>query len=123
MSLALDSPYPLLDVLGTLLLGFGLALWCYTLFYVFRDLVRRSDLSGWGKTAWVGLVLVVPLIGALAYLISQSGAMGERRLRRLGATELRMDSYVHSLSESDGYRGTRDVAFTREAWSGPMRGV
>lgn len=49
--------------------------------------------------------------------------MGERRLRRLGATEARMDAYVNSVSGSDGYRGVHDAAFSREAWSGPIRPV
>jgi hypothetical protein len=123
MPLALDSQYPLQGIIWTLLIAFGLGLFFYTLFFVLRDLFRRDNLSAWGKTAWVVFVLVLPLVGALAYLISQSGAMGERRLRRLGVTELRMDSHVHSLSESDGYRGSHDVAYTRQAWSGPMRGV
>lgn len=123
MVLGLGSDYPTRGIVGTLLLAFGLALWCYTLIFVFRDLFHRDDLSGWAKTAWVLLVLVLPLVGPLSYLISQSRAMGERRLARLGATQLSMDSYVSSLSESDGYRGMHDVAFTREAWSGPIRPV
>ena len=123
MTLALDSGYPLLDVLWTLLLGFGLALFCYTLFFVFRDLFQREDISAWGKTAWVVFVLVLPLIGSLAYLISQSGAMGERRLRRLGATQLRMDSYASSVAAGNEYRGIHDVTYTRQAWTGPMRGA
>lgn len=60
MSLALDSQYPLYGIFWTMLAAFGLALWCYTLFFVFRDLVHRDDLSGWGKAAWAGLVVVLP---------------------------------------------------------------
>lgn len=123
MTLALNSEYPLLDVLWTLLLGFGLALFFYTLFYVFRDVFHRDDISAWGKTVWVVFVLVLPLIGSLAYLISQSGAMGERRLNRLGATQLRMDAYVNSVAAGNEYRGVHDVTYTREAWTGPMRPV
>ena len=123
MTLSLDSGYPLFDVMWTLLMAFGLALFFYTLFFVFRDLFQREDVSGWGKTAWVAFVLVLPLIGSLSYLISQSGAMGERRLRRMGATQLRMDDYVHGAAAGNEYRGIHDVTYTREAWSGPIRPV
>ncbi len=123
MTLSLNSDYPLLDVLWTLLLGFGLALFFYTLFFVFRDLFQRDDISAWGKTAWVVFVLVLPIIGSLAYLISQSGAMGERRLRRMGATQLRMDDYVRGAAAGNEYRGIHDVTYTREVWTGPMRGA
>lgn len=123
MILSLSSDYPLLDILWTLLMAFGLALFFYTLFFVFRDLFRRDDVSGWGKTGWVVFVLVLPLIGSLSYLISQSGAMGERRLHQLGSSQLRMDAYTQSVAAGNEYRGIHDVTYTREAWTGPMRGA
>jgi hypothetical protein len=121
MTLALDPGYPLLDLLWTMLMVFGLALFFYTLVVVFRDLFGRADLSAWGKTGWTAFVLVLPLAGSLTYLISQSGAMGKRALRRAGATQLRMDAYVRSVSGDGGYRGIHDVTTTREAMTGPMR--
>ena len=123
MTSALNSDYPLLDVMWTLLMAFGLALFFYTLFYVFRDLFQRHDISAWGKTAWVVFVVVLPIIGTLSYLISQSAAMGQRQLQRLGATQLRMDAYERSVAEGNEFRGIHDVTLTREAWSGPMRPV
>jgi hypothetical protein len=47
--------------------------------------------------------------------------MGERRLQRRGADDLRMDSYLHTVAHGDGYRGVRDVTRTTQAWSGPIR--
>jgi hypothetical protein len=35
----------------------------------FFDIIVRSRMSGLGKAGWILLVLVLPLIGALAYLI------------------------------------------------------
>src|SRR4051794_25707616 len=98
----------------TLLMAFGLALFFYTLFYVFRDLFQRHDISAWGKAAWVVFVVVLPIIGSLSYLISQSAAMGQRRLERMGGTQLRMDSYVNSVAAGNEYRGVHDVTLTRE---------
>jgi hypothetical protein len=42
-----------------------LFVWGFAIFDVF---VRR-DLSGWGKAAWLLAILLVPLIGVLAYLL------------------------------------------------------
>lgn len=123
MTSALNSDYPLLDVMWTLLMAFGLALFFYTLFYVFRDLFQRQDISAWGKTAWVVFVIILPIIGSLSYLISQSGAMGQRRLQQMGATQLRMDAYERSVAAGNEFRGIHDVTYTKEAWTGPMRPV
>lgn len=42
---------------------------------IFIDIFRSHDLSGWAKALWVIFVLVVPLVGILAYLIVRGGQM------------------------------------------------
>ena len=121
MALALNPDYPLVDLFWTMLLVFGLAVLLWTVVVVFRDLFGRSDIGGGRKTLWVVAVLVVPIAGSLVYLISQSGAMGERRLQRQGGSDLRMDSYLHTVSGDSRYRGVRDTTRTSQAWSGPIR--
>lgn len=125
MTLAISSSYPILDIFWTTFLLFGLALFLYTLFVVFRDLFGREDLAWWGKTLWVVGLLVFPLIGSLGYLISQSAAMAERRLAREGGvgTQLGSDAYLHTVAGEGGFRGVRDVTDTRQAWAGPIRPV
>ena len=121
MTLALSSEFPLLDVFWTMLLAFGLGRLLYTIVVVFRDLFGRSDIGAWGKSLWVVLVLVLPIAGSLGYLISQSTAMGERRLRARGGSDLRMDAYLHTVSGEGGYGNVKDVTRTSQAWSGPIR--
>jgi Phospholipase_D-nuclease N-terminal len=41
-------------------------------------LVRRRDVSGFGKVLWVILLIVLPYIGIFAYFITQGGGMAER---------------------------------------------
>jgi hypothetical protein len=46
--------------------------WCMAIFVfivVFADILRRHDLSGGKKAAWILLLVLVPLFGALIYLI------------------------------------------------------
>ena len=121
MALALNPAYPFLDLFWTMLMVFGLAVLLWTIVVVFRDLFGRSDIGAGRKTLWVLAVLVFPIAGSLVYLISQSEAMGKRRLQREGSTDLRMDSYLHTVSGDDEFRGVRDVTRTSQAWSGPIR--
>jgi Phospholipase_D-nuclease N-terminal len=119
MALALSSDFPILDILWTIVLAFGLGLLLWTIIVVFRDLFGRGDIAAWVKVLWVLAVFVFPIAGSLAYLITQSPAMGERRLARDGATDLRMDSYLHDRSGAGSYRGVRDVTRSNQVWSGP----
>lgn len=47
----------------------------WLMFSVFVDIFRSHDLPGWAKALWVIFVLVVPLIGILAYLIVRGSEM------------------------------------------------
>lgn len=69
----------LVDVLTV----FAFVIWFWLAISVFSDLFRRSDISGWGKAAWVIGVLLFPYLGVLAYLIFQGEGMRERRVERV----------------------------------------
>ena len=58
---------------------FMFVLWFWLLIRVIGDLLRRRDISGWGKAIWVIALIVFPYITILAYIISQSRGMAERR--------------------------------------------
>ena len=57
---------------------FMFVLWFWLLFIVIGDLIRRHDISGWGKAIWVIGLIVFPLIAVFAYMITQSRGMAER---------------------------------------------
>ena len=57
---------------------FVFVVWFWLLITVFGDLIRRHDISGWGKAIWVIVMIVVPYIGVFAYMISQGRGMAER---------------------------------------------
>jgi len=48
---------------------FFMVIWMFI--QIFADILRREDLSGWGKASWIFLIFVLPLIGILAYVISR----------------------------------------------------
>jgi hypothetical protein len=74
---ATGTGYPLLGLVWTMLIFFGLALWFWLLYVVFGDLFGRPDLSRWAKAVWTAVLM--PFFGVLAYLVAQAAGMGERR--------------------------------------------
>ena len=74
----LATSYPFLEILWTMLIFFGLAIWLYLLFVVFADIFRRHDESGWVKVLWIVFVIVLPFIGVLVYLLVENEGMAAR---------------------------------------------
>jgi hypothetical protein len=58
---------------------FLFVLWFWLLIVVIGDLFRRTDISGWGKAIWVIALIVFPYLAILAYMITQSRGMADRR--------------------------------------------
>ena len=77
-----DSSYPLLNIFWSMVIFFLWVLWIWILIWVFIDIFRSRDLSGWSKALWFLFVLFIPLIGVLVYLIARGGSMGERAAGR-----------------------------------------
>ncbi len=103
MSLAASSTsYPLLDIFWTILELFLWVIWIWILVYVFIDIFRSRDLSGWAKALWVLFVLFIPLIGVLVYLIVRGGSMHERAVRQAQQQDEAFREYVRSAAGSSG---------------------
>jgi hypothetical protein len=72
------ADYPFLDVFWTMIIFFMWVIWVWILVTVLADLFRRHDVGGWTKAAWMVFVIVLPFLGVLIYVITQSGRMAER---------------------------------------------
>lgn len=93
----LEAQYPFLSVMWTLLVIFAWVIWFWLLISVFADLFRRDDASGWAKAGWVVFVIVLPFLGVLIYLVSQSTGMAQRQEMRARASQAQLDQYVRSV--------------------------
>ena len=71
----LASSYPLLDAFWTMLIFVGFFLWIWVAIYVFADIFRSQNMSGWAKALWVIAIFVLPLLGVLIYLIARGHKM------------------------------------------------
>ncbi len=100
--LPVASSYPLLDVVWTMLVFFGLVIWIGLLFKVFGDLFRRHDISGWAKAGWCLVAIVLPYIGVLIYVGTQGSGMAERSLAQSKAAQAQFDEYVRTTAGGGG---------------------
>src|SRR5271170_6054305 len=55
---------------------------------IFIDIFRSHDLKGWAKALWILLVIVLPLVGILAYFIFRGDKM---RAHQVEAAQYQQD--------------------------------
>jgi membrane protein implicated in regulation of membrane protease activity len=106
MTLASSSySYPLLGVFWTILEVFLWVIWLWILIWVFIDIFRSHDLSGWAKALWFLFVLFIPLIGVLVYLIARGGKMQEHATQQAQRDD---QQFRASVKEAAGPQSTAD---------------
>ena len=98
MLLASSYSYPLLGAFWTILEVFLWVLWIWVLIYVFIDIFRSHDLSGWAKALWFIFVLFIPLIGVLVYLIARGGKIQERAAQDARQQDRQFHEYVQEAA-------------------------
>jgi membrane protein implicated in regulation of membrane protease activity len=98
MPLASSYSYPLLGAFWTVLEIFLWVLWIWVLIYVFIDIFRSHDLSGFAKALWFVFVLFIPLIGVLVYLIARGGEMHERAARQAQQQDQEVRRYIQQAA-------------------------
>ncbi len=98
MPIASSYSYPLLGAFWTILEIFLWVLWIWVLIYVFIDIFRSRDLSGWAKALWFVFVLFIPLIGVLVYLIVRGGKMHERAVQEAQQQDREFRRYVQDAA-------------------------
>jgi hypothetical protein len=98
MPLASSYSYPVLGAFWTVLEIFLWILWIWVVIYVFIDIFRSRDLSGWAKALWFLFVLFIPLIGVLVYLIARGGEMHERAVRDAQQQDQEVRRYIQQAA-------------------------
>ncbi len=96
------TSYPFLNVLWDILIIFAWILFIWIAIVVFTDIFRRRDISGWGKAAWVVLIVILPWIGVLIYLIANHDGMAERSEKQNQAAQASFDQYVRDAAGKGG---------------------
>jgi hypothetical protein len=104
------SDYPFLGVFWSMIVFFAWVFWFWLVIMVFSDIFRRRDISGWGKTAWIVLVIVLPYLGVFIYLIAHSKDMADRRTQEAQTAQAQFDNYVRTTAGSGGAAAEIDKA-------------
>ncbi|MGH8827254.1 MAG: SHOCT domain-containing protein [Jiangellaceae bacterium] len=92
------NDYPLLDLFFTMLWFFLFIAWIYLLVVLVTDVFRSDDLSGWLKALWTLFILILPILGALVYLIARGDDMTERRIKDYRRQEQAFQTYVRDTA-------------------------
>ena len=88
------TSYPFLGVLWSMLIFFAFIVWIWIAITVFMDLIRRKDISGWGKAFWVIFIIILPFLGVLIYLIAYQNGMADRQNKDAQKAQAQFDDYV-----------------------------
>lgn len=67
--------YPIMGAFWTMTIFFLWAAWLFAAIWSFIDNFRRHDHSGWAKAIWAIVIIVIPLIGVFAYVVSRPSPM------------------------------------------------
>jgi hypothetical protein len=94
------SSYPLLNIFWSLFIFFLWIIWIWILIWIFIDIFRSHDLSGWAKALWVLFVLFIPLLGVLVYLIARGDKMHEHAVRDARQQDQEFRQYVQQAAAS-----------------------
>jgi len=100
--------YPLLNLFWTMLWFFLFIAWIFLLFSLIVDIFRSRDLGGWAKALWVLFIVILPVLGALVYLIARGGSMHERAAQEYAEREKAFRGYVQEAAGSSGSAGVAD---------------
>jgi ABC-type multidrug transport system fused ATPase/permease subunit len=100
MPLASSYSYPVLGAFWTIFMIFLWVIWIWILIWIFIDIFRSHDLSGWAKALWFLFLLIFPLIGVLVYLIVRGSSMHERSVRQARRQDAEFRSYVQEAAGS-----------------------
>jgi ABC-type transport system involved in cytochrome bd biosynthesis fused ATPase/permease subunit len=100
MSVLANSSYPLLNIFWTIFELFLWIIWIWILIWIFIDIFRSRDLSGWAKALWFLFVLFIPLIGVLVYLIARGDKMHEHAVRDARQQDQEFRQYVQQAAAS-----------------------
>ncbi|MDH3707714.1 MAG: SHOCT domain-containing protein [Acidimicrobiia bacterium] len=92
------------QVLWSLLWFFLFFLWLWLIITIFADIIR-SDMSGWAKAGWAVVIIIIPILGALIYLIFNGNKMSDRAA---AASRQQDEAFQQYVRQAAGGTSTAD---------------
>ena len=108
------------EFLWSLLVIFFMVVYFMMLFQVIVDVFRRKDASGGKKALWLIALLILPLVGLLAYMFTNGDSMTSRNVQEMQRSQERFDDYVRdtaggSAAEIEKAKGLLDSGAISQA--------
>ena len=108
------------EFLWSLLVIFFMVVYFMMLFQVIVDVFRRKDASGGKKALWLIALLILPLVGLLAYMFTNGDNMTSRNVQEMQRSQERFDDYVRetaggSAAEIEKAKGLLDSGAISQA--------
>ncbi|MGP8304163.1 SHOCT domain-containing protein [Streptomyces inhibens] len=94
--------YPVLGAFWTMMWIFLWVLWFVLLFRIIVDIFRDDTMSGWAKTGWLVVVIVLPFLGVFVYVLARGKGMGKREMEHARAQQEALDTYVRVTARGAG---------------------
>jgi hypothetical protein len=86
------------DIVWFIIITYAFVAYLVVLFHIIGDIFRDSDLSGGLKALWVVVLCLIPLFGALLYLIARGRGMAERSAQRYAEQRSAQDAYIRDVA-------------------------
>jgi hypothetical protein len=96
------ATYSFGDALLTVLEVALFVAWLCLLFYVFADIFRSHDLSGFAKAMWCLFIIVIPWLGSLIYLIVRGNGIHERQQIQARQQQDAFSTYIRQTAGTQG---------------------
>src|SRR4051812_42123630 len=100
--------FSLWDVLVSMFWFMLLFTWIWMIIAILTDIFRDHTLSGGAKALWTLFIVVIPWLGALAYIFSRGDSMNDRNHQAALDQQARMREYAGatpSTNVADELRG------------------
>lgn len=88
------------EAIWLIIVSFAFVAYLMIMLNIVIDLFRDDSVSGVMKAVWVVLLILLPLLTALAYLIVRGGGMAERQMRHLQNVKAAQDDYIRTVAGS-----------------------
>lgn len=82
------------NILVTSAIVFVFVMWFWLLVTIIGDIFRRTDTGGFSKILWILFLLFLPLLGAFAYILTQSKGMAERQQKQVAKAREDLREFV-----------------------------
>ncbi|KFL29989.1 membrane protein [Devosia riboflavina] len=86
------------EILWLILSTFFLITYLIVLFQIIIDLFRDREIGGFARAIWVIALIFLPMLTALAYLLTRGSGMGRRQIAANQEARAEAETYIRNVA-------------------------